>query len=177
MQTVYSADRQWRFTSKGWQPANPRRPRFGPNTKGVESLFHGVLMLPEQELLKIARLAGDRFWRPRAEEAVLDAIDRAEREGMQYELVGAIEVAGSVGEAVTARHAISPAPSSASVRQPASSLVPVSLAILAATVALVTRDLLTDDEFDLLYRPMMPVKEASRRSDGSERGPSEHWVG
>jgi hypothetical protein len=44
-------------------------------------------------------------------------------------------------------------------------------------VALVTRDLLTDEEFDLLYRPMMPVKEASRRSDGSERGPSEHRVG
>jgi hypothetical protein len=177
MQTVYSDDRQWRFTSKGWEPADPDRPRYGPNTKDVESLFHGIFTLPEQELLKIARLAGDRQWRLQAEKAMVEAIDRAERAGMRYELVGAIDVAGSVGEAVTARYAMSPAPSSASARKRAARIMPVSLAILSATVALVTRDFLTDGEFDLLYGPMIPVSEAKRQSGRSDTGPSNRWVG
>jgi hypothetical protein len=174
---VYSDDRQWRLTSKGWEPADPDRPRYGPNTKDVQSLFHRIFTLPEQELLKVARRAGDLHWRLQSEKAMVEAIDRAERVGMRYELVSAIDVAGSVGEAVTARYSMSPAPSFASARKGASKIMPVSLAILSATVALVTRDFLTDAGFALLYGPMMPVGETGPQSDHSNTGPSNRWVG
>jgi hypothetical protein len=177
MQTVDSNSREWPFTGRGSGPTDLNRPRYGPNTKELERLFHGILTLPEQELLKIASLGGDRPWRLRAEKAMVEAIDRAERAGMRYELVGAIGVAGSVGEAVTARYAMSPPASSGPAGERASSVMPVTLAVLSAAVALVTREVLTDDEFDLLYRPMMLVGAAMRQPGPSDVGPSNRSVG
>jgi hypothetical protein len=177
MQTVDSNSREWPFTGRGSGPPDPDRPRYGPNTKELERLFHGILTLPEDDLLEIARLGGDRPWRLRAEEAMVEAVDRAERAGMRYELVGAIGVAGSVGEAVTARYAMSSPASSGPAPERAASLMPVTLAVLSAAVALVTREVLTDDEFDLLYRPMMLVGEATRQPDPSDIGPSNRSVG
>lgn len=160
-----SKNREWSFSGPGPGPPGAYRPRYGPNTKDLERLFHGVFTLAEQDLLRIARLGGDPHWRLRAEEAMVEAIDRGERAGMRHELEGAIGLAGSVGEAVTARYAMSRAASSASARSRASSISPVSLAVLSAAVALVTREVLTDDEFDLLYRPMTLVGLASRQPD------------
>ena len=168
---------EWPFTGRESGPPDPDRPRYGPNTKELERLFHGILTLPEDDLLKIARLGRDRPWRLGAEKAMVEAVDRAERAGMRYELVGAIGVAGSVGEAVTARCAMSSPASSGPARERAASLMPVTLAVLSAAVALVTRELLTDDEFDLLYRPMMLVGEATRQPDPSDIGPSNRSVG
>lgn len=157
---TYSEDRQWRWFGEGWLPVDPARRRYGPNSAEVEALLNRLEGFTVREIQSLAQIVKDPVWQEHFERVAETAEAKGKQGGRPYEVDNAILVASGIMRRKLITFAIG------SLFRPEGDSAGTAEAATVGALALVTRDLLTQEEFAFLYAPMAILSE--RMASGTQ---------
>ncbi|HEX7158884.1 MAG TPA: hypothetical protein VF214_07715 [Edaphobacter sp.] len=150
---TYSTDRQWRWIGEGWLPVDPGRSRYGPNSTEVEALLNRLEDFTVREIRSLAEIVKDPVWQEHFERVAETAEAKGKQSGLPYEVDNAILVASAIMRRKLITFAIG------SLFRPEADSAGTAEAATVGALALVTKDLLTPEEFAFLYAPMKILSE------------------